>query len=406
MGAPLTAPRRGSAPRRVRWLYHFTDFRSGLLLGTLPLRDVRMSEVLGAPSDGEAVVPLDDRSIRRDPFRATIPRRSVLWAVRQEVERGGRVVDERVLWSGIVMRRERKRAARSMNLGLVTWESYYKHRLIGFDRFHSQVDKHAILADLIAQGSEQPYLNNYFPVPPSWSDPHLTGIGQGVPNGGVLADRTYLASSLKPVLEAAQELAASGSGLQWRLVPERTAQGVYRMRLAVGTPRLGRVQPADVRWTDDDNDTRAGWLLDYTLTEDGAATRNRVIALGEGTGPDQLRGEAVDIDEYLAGYPILEGSLGSSTQDLRTQQSVDEHAEGALAAGKAAEVQLTGVTVRGDLAPNLTRYSLGDDGTFDLASTTTGQSTRVVGQIVARTITPAQRGRTEQVALDVQGRAA
>ena len=55
----------------------------------------------------------------------------------------------------------------------------------------------ALLADLIAQGSEQPYLNNYFPVPPSWSDPHLTGIGQGVPNGGVLADQV-VENSLQP----------------------------------------------------------------------------------------------------------------------------------------------------------------------------------------------------------------
>lgn len=403
----MTAPRGRLTPaRRARWLYHFTDFRSGTLLATLPLRDVRLSEVLGAPSDGEAVVPLTAQVLRRDPFRATVTRRTVMWAERQEVERAGRVVASSIMWSGIVMRRTRKRSDRAMALGLVTWESYLKHRLIAYDAVHTQVDKHAILRALLYYVDEQPYLNNLLPEPSNWFDPHTTYLTNAGALGGVKADRTYLGSALKPVLEAAQELAASGSGFQWRLVPYRDAGGMFRLRLDVGTPRLGRVTPVDVRWTDDHNDTRAGYLLDYTITEDGSSTRNRLIALGEGTGPDQLRGEAVAVDEYLAGYPIYEGSLGSSTQDLRTQQSVDEHAAGALAAGRAAETQLTGIKVRGDLAPDLTRYTLGDDGTFDLAATTTGQPTRLVGQIVARTIQPAQRGRTEQVTLDVQGRAA
>jgi hypothetical protein len=293
-----------------------------------------------------------------------------------------------------------------MTLGLVTWESYFKHRLITYDRTHTQVDKHEILRDLLAQGAEQPYLNNFFPEPPAWGDPHTNLLYDPVTLSGVLADRTYLASALKPVLEAATELAASGGGFQWHITPYRDAYGLFRLRLDVGTPRLGRPAPIDVRWSDDENDTRAGWLLDYTLVEDGSNTRNRIIALGEGSGPTQLRGEAVHIDEYLAGYPIYEGSLGSSTQDDRTQDTVDSKADGALLAGRAAEVQLSGIKVRGDLAPNLTRYTLGDDGTFDLAATTTGQPTRIVGQIIGRTIEPAQRGRTEQVTLDVQGRLA
>lgn len=399
----MTAPRRGTAPRRVRWLYHFTDFRSGLLLATLPLRDVRMSEVKGGAADGQGVVPLTDAVLRRDPFRATTPRRCVMWAERQEVERGGRVLDARVLWSGIVMRRSRKRSARAMTLGMVTWESYFKQRIVG-DATHTQVDKHTIMRSLFVGGITQPAIAGT-----TYTDPHTATLADPVALGGVLADRTYTASALKPVLEAATELGNSGTGLDWRLVPYRDPGGQFRVRLDLGTPRLGRIAPPDVRWTDDDNDTRAGWLLDYTLTEDGSGTRNRVTALGEGNGPTQLRGVAVtgptDRDEWAYGYPIYEGSLGSSTADDKTQDTVDSKARGALLAGMAAEVQLSGIKVRGDLAPQVTRYAVGDDGTFDLAATTTGQPTRIIGQIVGRTIEPAQRGSTETVTMDVQGRA-
>lgn len=403
----MTAPRRGTAPRRVRWLYHFTDFRSGALLATLPLTGVRMGEVLRGAADGEATVPLTERTLRRDPFGATLPRRSCMWAERQQIERGGRVIESSVLWGGIVMRRVRRRSARAMTLGLVTWESYLAHRLVG-DYRPVQADKFTIMRTLIASAITQPVIAGLgLPEVPPHLAPLATVAG---PTSGVLADRTYLASSLKPVLEAASELGKSGSGFDWRLVPYRDAGGQFRVRLDLGYPRLGRVEPAGIRWADDRNDSRAGWLLDYTLTEDGSGTLNKVTALGEGNGPDQLRATALsgptDRDELTYGYPLWEGSLGSSTQDDRTQDTVNTKARGALLAGFAAETQLTGVKVRGDLAPDVTRYTLGDDGTFDLAETTTGEPTRIIGQIIGRTIEPAQRGRTEQVTLDVQGRAA
>jgi hypothetical protein len=76
---------------------------------------------------------------------------------------------------------------------------------------------------------------------------------------------------------------------------------------------------------------------------------------------------------------------------------------GALVSGFASEMQVTGIRIRGDLAPSLTSYALGDDVTVRVGDAVTGQPTTFVGQLVGRSIEPPERGSTEQVTLDVQG---
>lgn len=374
--------------------------RSGLLLATLPLRDVSMSQVLAGAASGSATVPLTDAVLRRDPFRATVQRRTCMWAEWQAVEPGGRVVESAIPWSGIVMRRTRKRAGRAMGLDLVTWESYWQRRKIGYEVF-TQADRFVIMRQLATWAARQP---------DGVVMPHLLPTTQAGNLSGQLMDRTYVPESEKPVLEAAIQLGNASDGFDWRLVPYRDtdAAQTFRMRLDLGYPRLGRVAPLDLRWSDDDNDTRSGQLLDYTLTEDGSAVNNLVTALGQGSGPTQLRSgiDAAEVgrDEVGEfGYPLYEGTLGGATHDLETQDALDRHVRGAMLAGLASEVTLTGIEVRGDLAPNLSRYQVGDDGTFVLDSSTTGQPVTIVGQIVGRTIKPAQQGRTERVTMDVQG---
>lgn len=401
--------RRPSRPRRVRWRYHFTDARSGLLLATLPIRDAKLSEALNGPADGTGIIPLSAATLRRDPFRATVTRRTACWAERSELDPDtNRAVLTEYPWAGLVMGRERSRSGRSLSLRMVTWHSYWQRRLVASQAF-TAADKFAIMRAVLGWGVTQP--GGYTP-------PHLAAITTATNLSGVLADRTYDAASLKPTLEAAKELSASGDGFDWRLVPYRDtdAAATFRLRLDLGYPRLGRARPVDLAqawplvWSDDRNDSRSGYLADYKISEDGGAVNNRMTALGQGSGPTQLRAvvNAGDVgrDEVGQwGYLLYEGSLQAATQDLTTQASVDAHARGAMLSGLASEVQLTGVTVRGDLPPSLTSYLVGDDGEFRLDATTTGRPTTVVGQIIARTIEPAQPGRTERVTMDVQGTA-
>ncbi len=413
----MTTP-RGTA-RPVRWLYHFTDFRLGRLLATLPMTGVKLSTVLGGPSSAAGTVPLASQRVRaRNPFTATVPRRSCLWAERRELDPStGQVADARIMWGGVVMSRARNHAARSMTIGAVSWESYLQRRLLGYDRVHAQVDKFTIMRELVGTGFEQPNVDTADPgfYPPN--SPHhsalYTALGYASgPLSGVKADRTYLASDLKPILESCRELASSGAGFDWRLASHFGTPGdldTLKVRLDLGYPRLGRTAPPDLRWSTDRADVRQRWgyVDDLTITEDGSAVHNRVHALGEGTGPNQLRAAADSQEtarnERTSGYPLYETSLGSSTQDLRTLDAVKGHALGALVAQMASETQVTGIKVRGDLNPTVIMYDVGDDATLRIGQTATGRPTTIVGQIVGRTIEPQEQGSTEKVTLDMQG---
>jgi len=421
------AGRRPARAQRLRYRYHFTDFVSGTPLATLPLQDASLSEVLSGASDGSGVVSLTDPAVRRhDPFRATVPRRTICWAERIVLDPQNRVVSSTYPWAGVVMRRERSRSSRSLALSMVTIPGYFARRIVR-NQTHVGVDKFSIFRAILDDAIAWPYiLTSSRPTPGELDPPApLDGMpylapgrydfadyGVGLPLSGVTADRTYLESDLRTALEEFRSLAGSGDGFDWRMYPVRVGDapgvtGRFRMELALGYPRLGRIAPGDLVWSDDENDADAGQLLDYKITEDGAGVNNRLIALGEGSGPTQLRTEvwagSVGRDEWGYGYPLWEASVRGSTSELRTQAYLDASARGAMIAGLASEVTLSGVTVRGDLMPTLDRWNVGDDGTFRIGAATTGTPTTIVGQIVARTIEPAQPGRPERVTLDLQG---
>lgn len=394
-------------PRAVRWRYHFTDFRSGRLLATLPMTGVTLNDALSGAADGSGTVPLASAAVRaRDPFRATVPRRSVCWAERQTYDGAGVLVESAVPWAGIVKKRERLLTSTAMKLSMVTWPSYFQSRLL-LSRTFTQQDKFAIFRRVLADAVQQP------PGGPYGNSPHTAPLEALTGDlSGVLADRTYVATDLKPTLEALTELGQSGTGFDWRLTPYMAVPGdltSFQVRADLGYPRLGAVGRSDLRWSTDRADTRSRWgsAADLTLTEDGSGVSNRITAIGAGSGPDQIRAtadsSATSRDENAAGYPLYESSLSSSSTDDRTYDTVYGKAMGALLAGFAGEVQVTGLKVRGDLAPVVTSYSLGDDITVRIGATLTGQPTTVVGQLVGRSIAPAEQGRTEQVTLDVQG---
>jgi hypothetical protein len=406
----VTLPPPGD-PRAVRWRYHFTDFRLGRLITTLPMVGVKLDDVLSGAASGSGTVPLSRQVQARDPFSATVTRRSVCWAERQVLD-GGVVVESTVPWAGVVMKRTRQYAGRAMKLDMVTWPGYFERRLIARDYTPRQRDKFEIFRTLLSDAVQQP------PVPTAdpgfyGNSPHTAPLETTTGSAsGILADRTYLSSDLKTTLSAINELAGSGDGFDYRFVPYMGTPGdltTMRVRVDLGYPRLGRIAPPDLRWSTDPADRRQRWgfVEDLTLTEDGSAVNNRITAVGSGTGPDQIRATADSIqtarDEMTAGYPLFESSLNSSTSDDRTYDTVYGKAYGALVSGFASEMQVTGIKIRGDLAPTLTSYALGDDLTVRVGDAVTGQPTTFIGQLVGRSVEPPERGGTEQVTLDVQG---
>lgn len=392
----------------VRWLYHFTDFRTARLIATLPLSGVKLTEVLGGVGTADADLSLAPAVRARDPFAATTPRRTCLWAERQMLDPDTRaVLDSRTLWGGIVMSRKRSLASGGMSLKCVSWESYLARRRIGQDLRLPFSDTLGIGRILIREAWRQPAVGAY----PEVSPHHQPMLDISGPLSGSLVDREYLATDRKPILEALTQLSASGEGFDWRLEPFMAAFGdptTLQVRALLGYPRLGRVMPADLIWSTDPRDARRRWgaVSGLELTEDGVAVNNRVTALGEGQPPDQLVAVAEATGELESGYPLYEDVLTSGTADLRTQQAVDGAAHGGLVAQLSSQVQLSGVEVRGDVTPAVISYALGDDATVHIGEGLTGEPISVVGQIIGRTITPGQAGGTEKVTFDVQGTAA
>jgi hypothetical protein len=398
-------------PRQIRYRYHFTDFRLGRLIATLPMRDVSLSDVLSGAAAGSGTVPLSRQVIARDPFSATITRRSLCFAERQVIDPTVGVVESTLPWAGLVMKRTRAYAGRAMKLDMVTLPGYFEHRLVGNGQ-NVQQDKFAIFRALLARGIDQPPVDTADPGVYG-NPPAFATLAASTNLSGVLADRTYLASDLKTILAAINELAGSGAGFDYRFVPEFGTAGdlsTMRVRCDLGYPRLGRVAPPDLRWSTDRADARQrfGFVEDLTITEDGSGVNNRITAVGSGTGADQIRATADSIqlanrNEMRAGYCLFEGSAGGASNDDRTYDTVYGKALGALLSGFASEVQVTGIKVRGDLYPTLSSYALGDDLTIRVGDTITGQPTTIVGQLIGRAIAPPEQGRTEQVTLDIQG---
>jgi hypothetical protein len=426
----VTTPTPPNLQQRVRYVYHFTDFMTGTLRASLPMRDAQLNDVLGGVGKAQGVVPLLDRAAAgQDVAAATIPRRTCLWAERQVLDAQRRILTSTVPWGGPVMSRARNRTGRTLTVGAVSWESYLSKRVLRDDLVVTQWDKGRIWRELLqaafagepAAGTpadpDNPWSTGARPTAPIWNQPgtfaHNADDGTFLPAApvaltGVLADRTYVGTDLKPFLDAVTSLAASGDGFDWHLTPFRDpVSGQFGVRPDIGYPRLGRTQPADLVWSDVAGQSRAGYLEDYTLTEDGSAVLNRIVALGSGQPPDQIRATAANFEEGYFGYPPYDGSLASSsTDDLTTYNAVFQHAQGALGAGLASSVVVSGIKVRGDLFPYLDRYAVADDATLRLNDPLTGQTLTVVGQIVGRSITPPQQGRAEGVALDVQGQRA
>lgn len=392
----MTAP---APDLQVRWRFHFVDFLTGNPLAVLPMRSVGLDDALSGAAKGDGDIPLSSPAVQQqDPYAATQPRRSLCFAERLRIDPAtGATVRSSVPWAGLVMGRTRSLGGRSLALSMVTLPSYWQRRTVG-DHTFTDADPLTAQRQILAEASACGWDGS---TPPVFAN--LTGTATTA--GQVVTTRQYLAADQTPALEAARKLAEE-TGFDWRVVPYRDPlDGRFRVHLDQGYPRLGRIRPADLVWRAGDNRSRAGFAASGTIIEDGSGADNRVTALGEGTGGTQLRATAVSQAEQVSGYPIYERALSSSGLELRTPSAVQQHADGSLAAGLAAEVRLSGIAVRGDLEPELSSYLVGDDVTVSVVDQLTRRPVTVIGQLVGRSITPPEQDSTETVTMDIQGTA-
>ena len=369
----------------VRWRYTFCDLLTSTPIAVLPLRDTDLTEIIGGAGEGSARIPLTSDRVRRlNPWSATQPRRTILYAQRVLL-RDGREVAAPVMWHGIVW--GRTRTGTSLTLKMSTPESFYAWRLTG-DKTWVATDDAAMLRELFALAETEPA-------------GHLH-LAYGTTLAGVLSDRPMLRTDRKSVLEIAQSIASAGDGMDWRIRPGvDPSTGAFTRTLEVA-PRLGRTGLEELKWQTRSPSRAQNEVIGYSLEEDGTAVPNRVHALGDGQGESQLytvvNASDVGNTEVADGYPLLETSLAGGTS-YKTIATLDRHARGTLLAAHQHEARITGLTVRGDRAPTVDRYELGDELTLRLNDPLYPAATTVRGRLVARRIIPNQPGRTEKVAM-------
>lgn len=356
-------------------------------LARLPLVDAELSEAIEGPADGTGSIPLTPEVVRdQDPWNATRQRRTLCFAQRV-LTAGDREVAAPALWAGIVWKRVR--SGRALALTMSTVESYWAMRLVPRDRTFTNADDAAIQRQLLADAEAVPS--------------GALGVTLGTRTVGTRSDRTVLAADLKTVLETAQSV-ATAAPMEWRVVPGWNPDtGAFTLTLAQART-LGRDARDELVWVSRPGQRATNEVVGYEVTEDGANVPNRVVGLGATPeNAPQLRSVATSAqlgpDELAAGYPLLESSLGSATGDLETQSYLDRHTRAELARMRAAETQITSLTVRGDRGWTTERYGLGDVLTLRLADPRFRVPVELPGRIVARTLRPAQPGRIEQVAM-------
>jgi hypothetical protein len=383
----------------VQYEFHFEDLRTGLPFGSLPLRQVRLSTVLGGESGTlSALIPVSDPDVRAlNPWAVAVPRRTALYVRRIEVYPPGTIANrEKVIWGGIVWDLDPHAGEGVLELKAATFESYLARRYIDEDRVYSQAEQTAIHANIIG----------YFEVSKEGGD---IGIATAPIHTGQKRDRHYLAKDNHQILQVLQQLSRVENGFDWYIEPFREeVTGLYRRRVLYGYPRLGRTAagptgPLRLRHYTDGSPTNI--VAPPKVKRQGTVVDNEMIGIGKSVGEEQLRVTVTAAElgrpEIQSGFPLLQGV--HSDTSVSVPETLKENAGAALRKGWVSEIILTEVTLQGTTSPTLHDVNLGDDVLVDTDDATWPAPVTLAGRIYAISVALAEGESSEQVTLTLAG---
>ncbi|HWO59279.1 MAG TPA: hypothetical protein VNO31_04515, partial [Umezawaea sp.] len=339
--------------------YEVADLSTGNVLGDLPLNGVRYGKKLndsGVLSGSFVVEPrLTPQRAVEDPYDWTMPAKRTLTVYR----------DERPVWGGIIWTSNYSSANGVVQIGAGDYWSYFDHRMVlpvlalvdG-----SYGNKVAPSGDYIAtQGVtfaavEQLQIARDLV---ELAQAHTGGdIGielDGTLSSGIDRDREYDGFDLSTVGQALRNLANTldGPDLLFDVVGV-DAMGRPIRRLLQGEPLLG-VQGSPHVFEYGAN------LVDYTWARDGSGMITREFATGDGTAEGTPIAVSEDVDAYTVdggGFLLLESEhQWSGVSELDTLQ---DHADSQQSIS-ARPLATPHFIVRGDMAPTVGEWSIGDD---------------------------------------------
>lgn len=277
----------------------------------------------------------DDRNLKFDPWSNTLPRRTTLVVLRDEV-----VIAEYIIWQ----RPPYKPSDRKLNISASEIRSYFDHRLLrpttgpGSAKTLSftQADQFDIFRALLADCQA------------------VTFNGQPVGDIGIEADPTVMSGVLRDhrdVQDTADayhgyEFATYGdlldtlanldNGFEWRIDSYLDSDRTLRRALRLGYPTLGHAPDVDAVTLE-----YPGVVADYEWPEDGSTSANYIATIGAGEEAALLWGEAYSSAELAAGWPLLERTTSYKSATSTTILNAHATADVAALSGDIVVPSLT-----------------------------------------------------------------
>lgn len=330
------------------YTYTIHDLLTNAMLCEIPLTNVRYGKKLcdaGAMTGTFTVdIASNPSRIVKDPYDVTTPCRRCLYVWRDEVPQ----------WGGIIWTRKWDSRTRQVQIGCGDWWSYFDHRKVlpvltlpinpTFDVANKVVTYTAIDQNTIARNLV------------ALAQTHTGGALGIVPSDTVLSlinrDRTYRGYETQDVGTALRQLAGviNGPDMMFDVGP-LDASGRPTRVFRQGAPWLGQQGSAWV-WE------YGGNIVDYTWPSDGSRFASRTFAAGTGTVEGTPIAVSEDTSIYARGFPLTEAEASYST--VSDPATLQQHADADQQAARLPVV-LPVLQVRGDMAPTVGEWGMGDD---------------------------------------------
>lgn len=328
--------------------YTIHDLLTNTMLCEIPLTGVRYNKKLCDSGQMSGTYTLDlagnaNRPVK-DPYDVTTPCRRCIYVWRDEVPQ----------WGGIIWTRRYDSDSRQIQIAAGDWWSYLDHRKLlpvltfpvnpTFDVAKAVVSYSATDQNTIAR--------NLITLAQSHTGGNLNIVNSNTLLSSISRDRTYYGYSNQDIGAALRELASVINGPDMMFdVGAIDANGNPTRVFRQGTPHLGQ-QGSPWVWESGGN------LVSYVWPSDGTRFASRVFAAGTGTAEGTPIAVTEDSSIYASGYPLIEVENTYTTTtgatDLQAHSDADQIAA-------RLPVALPVLSVRGNMAPAVGEWGLGDD---------------------------------------------
>lgn len=344
----------------AEYVYTVCDFMTGVPIADLPCQADSLPQQLNTDATAEGLaVQLDDKALDKiDPERATLPRRTSLFVLR----------NGRPVWAGVIWDRKYDSTTCKLELQCSTVESWYRRRA-----FHSAWaspvawNQTWLMGLLIAGRIAAIEVGNpdsrYSSGVIGQSPPIMTripSIDPGDPYGnilsGTLREVGYQAGQV--VMDAMTDLAALTGGVDFTAQPA-FVDGKYGWQWKVGYPARLYVPytTTGLRFTFGPG----GNIDSYIEDSSGAPACTAAIGIGGQTSGTVLASVADNSAALDAGWPMLDTVV--SHNDTTSQSLLDTQTASDLAASPPDATAITW-SLQGDMDPQFGSYELGDEALF------------------------------------------